>query len=208
MVQRPWGALCRPLSQRSKISTQIQGPWQVEKVWCDLTISGPRRILLVSSQVVRWGHVTGSNQWNVSGNDTCYFRTEAQKDWWTSLTFHLSLPWQPWRPWDEMLVDKKVPRSLSGVWQSRSNQPVLDFSWMRYASFMFVHVCWVMSDVCDLVTRLLCLWDFPGKNTAVGCHSLLQGSSWPRDWTCFSCIGRQVLYHWATWEVFIFSPWI
>ena len=24
--------------------------------------------------------------------------------------------------------------------------------------------------------RLLCLWDFPGKNTGVGCHFLLQGS--------------------------------
>ena len=24
-------------------------------------------------------------------------------------------------------------------------------------------------------TRLLCLWDFPGKNTGVGCHALLQG---------------------------------
>ena len=24
-------------------------------------------------------------------------------------------------------------------------------------------------------TRLLCPWDFPGKNTGVGCHSLLQG---------------------------------
>ena len=23
--------------------------------------------------------------------------------------------------------------------------------------------------------RLLCLWDFPGKDTGVGCHSLLQG---------------------------------
>ena len=27
------------------------------------------------------------------------------------------------------------------------------------------------------------------------------GSSWPRDWTQVSCIGRQVLYHWATREV-------
>ena len=29
-----------------------------------------------------------------------------------------------------------------------------------------------------------------------------RGSSWPRDWTwvpCISCIGRQVLGHWATW---------
>ena len=24
-------------------------------------------------------------------------------------------------------------------------------------------------------TRLLCPWDFPGKNTGVGCHLLLQG---------------------------------
>ena len=24
--------------------------------------------------------------------------------------------------------------------------------------------------------------------------------SWPRDWTCVSCIGRQILYHWVTWE--------
>ena len=114
---------------------------------CDLTIWGPRTILLVSSQVVRWGHVTGSNQWNVTGNDICYFRTKAWKDWGTSHTFHLSLPWWPWRPWDEMLVDRRVPRSLSGIWQNRSNQPILDFAWMRYASFMFVCVCWVMSDV-------------------------------------------------------------
>ena len=44
-------------------------------------------------------------------------------------------------------------------------------------------------------TRLLCPWDFPGKNTGVGCHSFSRGSSWPRDWTLVSCIGRQVLYH-------------
>ena len=27
-------------------------------------------------------------------------------------------------------------------------------------------------------TRLLCPWDVPGKNTGVGCHSLLQGIFW------------------------------
>ena len=26
------------------------------------------------------------------------------------------------------------------------------------------------------------------------------GSSQPRDQTCISCIGRRMLYHWATWE--------
>ena len=27
-----------------------------------------------------------------------------------------------------------------------------------------------------------------------------RGSSWPRDWTHVSCIGRRILYHWATWK--------
>ena len=35
--------------------------------------------------------------------------------------------------------------------------------------------------------RLLCPWDLPGKNPGVGCHFLLQGSSWPRDWTRVFC---------------------
>ena len=37
-------------------------------------------------------------------------------------------------------------------------------------------------------TSLLCPWGSPDKNTGVGCHFLLQGSSWPRDQTCISCI--------------------
>ena len=54
-----------------------------------------------------------------------------------------------------------------------------------------VHAVAIFSQCCCLVTqlgptlcnpvdsspqpRLLCLWDFPGKNTGVGCHFLLQG---------------------------------
>ena len=41
---------------------------------------------------------------------------------------------------------------------------------------------------------------FLGKNTGVGCHFLLQGSSWFMYWTQGPCIGRQILYHWATRE--------
>ena len=43
---------------------------------------------------------------------------------------------------------------------------------------------------------LLCPWDFPGKNTGVGCHFLLWGSSRPKDWTsvsCVSCTDRHIL---------------
>ena len=39
-------------------------------------------------------------------------------------------------------------------------------------------------------TSLLCPWSFPGKNTGVGCHFLLQGIFWPRDWTLISYISR------------------
>ena len=36
-------------------------------------------------------------------------------------------------------------------------------------------------------TRLLCSWDFPGKDTGVFCHFHLQGISPSRDWTRVSC---------------------
>ena len=43
---------------------------------------------------------------------------------------------------------------------------------------------------------LLHLWDFPGKNTGVGCHFLLQGVSQPRDGTWGSCIAGSL---WLSW---------
>ena len=58
------------------------------------------------------------------------------------------------------------------------------------------------------LARLLCPWYFSGKNTGVGCLFLLQGFPWvsqPRNQTRVSCIGRQVLYHWATREAL--GPW-
>ena len=42
--------------------------------------------------------------------------------------------------------------------------------------------------------RLLCPWDFPGKNTGMSCHFLLQGIFLTRDQTLISCIGKQILY--------------
>ena len=51
---------------------------------------------------------------------------------------------------------------------------------------------------CDPKYRFLCPWDFPGKNTGVGCisYSYSRGSSWLRDWTCISCVswvGRWII---------------
>ena len=45
-------------------------------------------------------------------------------------------------------------------------------------------------------TRLLCLWESPGKNPGVGCQAVLQGNSLTQDHTpvsCVYCTGRQVI---------------
>ena len=52
--------------------------------------------------------------------------------------------------------------------------------------------------------RLLCPWNFPGKNIEWISISFSRGSSQPRDQTHISwvsCIGRGILGHCATWEV-------
>ena len=73
---------------------------------------------------------------------------------------------------------------------------------------------WFCSCVWMLKSLLLCQtlcdpMDYSPPGSSV--HGILQarilkwvampssrGSSWPRDWTCISCIGRWILYHWAT----------
>ena len=43
--------------------------------------------------------------------------------------------------------------------------------------------------------RLLCPWDFPGKNTGMGCHFLLQRIFPTQDQIYVSWIGRWIFYH-------------
>jgi len=53
-------------------------------------------------------------------------------------------------------------------------------------------------------TRLLCPWDFPGKNTGVGCHALLQGIFLTQvsnpHLLCLLHF-RQISYCWGTGEL-------
>ena len=69
---------------------------------------------------------------------------------------------------------------------------------------MLLFSCWVMSDSFatpwTVSIRLLCPWDFPGKNTREGCHFLSRESSWPRCWTHVSCVAGGFFYRWATRE--------
>ena len=71
---------------------------------------------------------------------------------------------------------------------------------------IMVHGCWVASVMSISVqdyelqlARLLCPWNFPGKNAIVGCHSLLQGIFLTQGLNLhllhLTCIGRQVVYH-------------
>ena len=65
--------------------------------------------------------------------------------------------------------------------ESVSAQSVFDSLWL--------HGSWS--------ARLLCSWDFPGKNTGEGSQSLLQG---PRDWTWVSCVAGWFFTVWVTKE--------
>ena len=52
----------------------------------------------------------------------------------------------------------------------------------------------------------LCPWNFPGKNTGVGCHFLLQGIFLIQGLNpCLLHLlyDRQILYHWTAWEALL-----
>ena len=49
-------------------------------------------------------------------------------------------------------------------------------------------------------TILLWPWNFPGKNTGVGCLFLLPGIFLSQELSPSLLHCRQILYHWATWE--------
>ena len=101
-----------------------------------------------------------------------------------------------------------LPKSPSRPPSFRCSKTFLSTNTISLISVVCVCVCVFdqsLSSVQFLVApwtiapRLLCLWNFPVKNSEVGCHFLLQGSSWPRYqihvfWVF--CIDRHILYHW------------
>ena len=79
------------------------------------------------------------------------------------------------------MAEKKV-KTMFSCWEECGAKSIPEFS--RNLSALFLYLC------CSLVVRsclilcnplesnlpgILCLWDFPSKNTGVGCHFLLQG---------------------------------
>ena len=78
-------------------------------------------------------------------------------------------------------VLKASPHFPLLYWHLRCSSTCTCISWVSSPSVLpeCLHVCSVVPTLCDPMhwrpTRLLCPWDFPGKNTGVGCHFLLQG---------------------------------
>ena len=120
-------------------------------------------------------------------------------DWATSLSLFTLMHWRrKWQPTPVLLPrESQAPPPLGFSRQEY-------WSWLPFPSPMHESEKWKWS--CSVVsdssrphglqpTRLLCPWDFPGKNTGVGSHSLLQeifltqGSN-PGLLHC-----RQILYH-------------
>ena len=74
-------------------------------------------------------------------------------------------------------------------------------AWMERLEL--IYICCSVAKSCPTLwgphrlqpARLLYPWDFPGKNTGVGCRFLLQGIFLPRDGACISCIAGE--YCWA-----------
>ena len=96
-------------------------------------------------------------------------------------------------------------------WESEvSNTPLLPF--LICLCFMFSHLVskrdesnlvlyWQLGILIQIAVvisvtnaRLLCPWDFLGKNTGMGCHFFLQGNFLTQGWNHVFCTGRRILY--------------
>ena len=82
----------------------------------------------------------------------------------------------------------------------------LDLKLLVFEALLFDFCCCLVVKSCLILlrpcepARLLCPWNFPGKNTGVGCHFLLQGIFPSQGSNPHLLLGRQILYHWATRE--------
>ena len=68
-----------------------------------------------------------------------------------------------------------------------------------------VHVCmfsrvWLLVAPWTAACQAPLSIGFPRQELEWVALSFSRGSSWPKDQSRFSCLSRQILYHWATWE--------
>ena len=102
--------------------------------------------------------------------------------------------------------------AVYGVAQSRTRLKRLSSSSSSCSMFKQLHIrivcacsisqsCLTLLQPCGLSpASFLCPWDFPGKNTGMGCHFLLQKIFLTQGSNPHLLYCRQILCHWATWE--------
>ena len=88
-----------------------------------------------------------------------------------------------------------------------ASYPALSVSWFAPGNVVSECACLVSQSCLTLCNHMGCS---PPGSSVCGLSqtrilewvaiTLSRGSSWPRDQTCISCIGRWILYHWVTWE--------
>ena len=99
----------------------------------------------------------------------------------------------------------------AGGWGTATSSAVpksIFWNWRTLDNHHYLGCCLVAKSCLTLCDPRVC--SLPGSSV----HRILQarilgwvaisssrGSSWPRDWTHISCIGKWVIYHWASKEV-------
>ena len=78
-----------------------------------------------------------------------------------------------------------------------------EMSDLKFHDLALVSCChvWLFCNSMDCPARFLCPWDFPGKNTGVSCHTLLQGILPTQGLNPGLLYCRRFFTLWATMEV-------
>ena len=107
---------------------------------------------------------------------------------------------------ESLLLSHSVHAFLWCLWdyllQFNTNLILFYIKHIVYSCCVFSHS--VMSDSLSPMgyrpPDFSCSRDFPGKNTGVGCHFLLQRISRPRDWTQAPCTAGRFYTIWSSGE--------
>ena len=125
------------------------------------------------------------------------------------------------RFWVNEKQNKKLLENIDILWENKILTLKLKFKAQQALSPRdVVKICMCVFVCVCIVLLFSCVWLFcdpmdyspPGSSVhGISQEGMLEwvaisfsrGSSWPRDWicvSCISCIGRWILYHWATRE--------
>ena len=101
---------------------------------------------------------------------------------------------------------------INFMWKGKWLLKIFKYLLFIYTIVLLLFSCWVVSD--SFVIPWTVAHQAPLSNGIFQARilecvaiSFSRGSSWPRDWTRVPCIGKQILYHWATRQVQLCIPY-